>query len=141
MSKELLISHTKWGDMMKVLIYTNPQKDAGLIFTHKLASYLRSLGAEPYLSGAESSSIPSEHNSNIYGFVLSVGGDGTFLRAAKAAYGLDVPIAGINLGRLGFMPSLEMTDIDKKARANLSPKLCEVPACKALPSCIIASME
>lgn len=34
---------------------------------------------------------------------VSVGGDGTFLRTAAALGGCDVPILGINAGRLGFL--------------------------------------
>ena len=35
--------------------------------------------------------------------LLSVGGDGTFLSAAMMVVGRDVPVAGVNLGRMGFL--------------------------------------
>ena len=35
--------------------------------------------------------------------LLSVGGDGTFLSAAKLVQGRDIPVMGVNLGRLGFL--------------------------------------
>lgn len=39
--------------------------------------------------------------------VLSVGGDGTFLRAAHRVRDAGVPLVGINLGRLGFLTEVE----------------------------------
>ncbi|MDR1943649.1 MAG: NAD(+)/NADH kinase [Synergistaceae bacterium] len=38
-------------------------------------------------------------------FAVSIGGDGAFLRTARALRGLGVPLYGINAGRLGFLAS------------------------------------
>ena len=35
--------------------------------------------------------------------LLALGGDGTFLRAVTLLNGLEIPVAGINFGRLGFL--------------------------------------
>lgn len=35
--------------------------------------------------------------------LLSVGGDGTFLNAAMMVAGTQIPVAGVNLGRMGFL--------------------------------------
>jgi len=39
--------------------------------------------------------------------ILSIGGDGTILRAAQVALANNVPITGVNLGKLGFMTELK----------------------------------
>ncbi|MFH1639191.1 MAG: NAD(+)/NADH kinase [Chloroflexota bacterium] len=38
--------------------------------------------------------------------ILSIGGDGNILRCAQAVIGTEIPIVGINLGKLGFMTEL-----------------------------------
>jgi len=42
--------------------------------------------------------------------VISLGGDGTILRAARVASPLSIPILGVNLGRIGFMTELNAGD-------------------------------
>jgi len=41
-----------------------------------------------------------------------LGGDGTFLRAAELARNVDIPVLGVNLGRIGFLAEAEADDID-----------------------------
>jgi NAD+ kinase len=43
--------------------------------------------------------------------VLSLGGDGTFLRAAYLSRDCGVPLLGVNLGRLGFLSEVEASDL------------------------------
>lgn len=45
--------------------------------------------------------------------IVVTGGDGTILRCSSAASKFDKPILGINCGTLGFMASLEFTEIEK----------------------------
>ncbi len=44
--------------------------------------------------------------------LVVLGGDGTFLRAAQAAYAHDVPILGINSGKVGFLSKAESGDME-----------------------------
>ena len=44
--------------------------------------------------------------------VLVLGGDGTFLRAEELARDADIPVLGINLGRIGFLAEAEADSID-----------------------------
>lgn len=50
--------------------------------------------------------------------MITVGGDGTLLRAARFAIEFDVPLLGINTGRLGFLTELDEDD----------PRLHDLPA-------------
>jgi len=43
--------------------------------------------------------------------VVSVGGDGTLLRAARIADAARVPLLGVNVGRLGFLAEVEPSDV------------------------------
>jgi NAD+ kinase len=44
--------------------------------------------------------------------VLVLGGDGTFLRAAELARNVEIPVLGVNLGRIGFLAEAEAEAID-----------------------------
>ncbi|NOS89125.1 MAG: NAD(+) kinase [Methylococcaceae bacterium] len=46
--------------------------------------------------------------------VIAVGGDGTFLAAARAIVGYGIPLIGINLGRLGFLVDISPQDLSSK---------------------------
>ena len=44
--------------------------------------------------------------------VVVLGGDGTFLRAARAVAEVDVPLLGLNLGKVGFLSKAEAGDLE-----------------------------
>jgi NAD+ kinase len=44
--------------------------------------------------------------------VLVLGGDGTFLRAIRAVAEVDVPILGVNLGKVGFLSKIEASELE-----------------------------
>jgi NAD+ kinase len=44
--------------------------------------------------------------------VISFGGDGTFLRAARFARDADVPVVGVNVGRLGFLAEIDPEELE-----------------------------
>jgi NAD+ kinase len=49
-------------------------------------------------------------------FAIAIGGDGTILRCAKELIGAQTKLLGINTGRLGFMASMEPSQLHEIAR-------------------------
>jgi NAD+ kinase len=43
--------------------------------------------------------------------IIALGGDGTILRALKMAHPYDVPVLGVNLGRLAFLAEVSLEDL------------------------------
>ena len=50
-------------------------------------------------------------------FVISMGGDGTFLKAASRVREKMIPILGVNMGRLGFLADVSPGDIERCVEA------------------------
>jgi NAD+ kinase len=61
--------------------------------------------------------------------LVVLGGDGTFLRAARAVVEVDVPLLGINVGKVGFLSKVEATDIERvlgqlvEGRFDIEPRM------------------
>lgn len=45
--------------------------------------------------------------------LITLGGDGTIVRVARAAAGHAVPILGVNMGQLGFLAELQRTELEE----------------------------
>lgn len=54
---------------------------------------------------------------------VSVGGDGTFLRLVPLAYTADVPVLGINFGRLGYLLEVQPSQVDEALEQALAGKV------------------
>jgi len=48
-----------------------------------------------------------------YNLLISIGGDGTILRAVTYVSSLSIPIVGLNTGRLGFLATIKKSRIEK----------------------------
>ncbi|MFM2098456.1 MAG: putative ATP-nad kinase [Chloroflexota bacterium] len=73
--------------------------------------------------GVESWGLPAEDQAAVKAklpgtdLLISMGGDGTFLRAAAAVAGSAVPLLGINLGKVGFLARAEAFQLDQTLSA------------------------
>lgn len=56
--------------------------------------------------------VPANALGSLCELAVVVGGDGTFLHAARALSGSEVPLVGINLGRLGFLVDVSPEEIE-----------------------------
>ena len=73
------------------------------------------LSAEPGLAGHLPAAGPLAADTPLDA-LLSLGGDGTLLRAARLLGGRMVPILGVNLGRLGFLTSCAGDELEEGVR-------------------------
>ena len=107
---------------MNVFVFSNLYKDHGLVVTKQAAQALMRRGAsvillrECYalckLPGV--AYLSQEEAFQKADLVVSVGGDGTLLHAGKECIRYDLPILGINAGRLGFLATCEVDELSQK---------------------------
>ncbi len=91
---------------MKAVLFTNKEKDPDLRVTKKIRDILRSENI---------SCADYEGNPEVFDdadAVLSLGGDGTFLRCAKLALPCGVPVLGVCLGHTGFLSRVSPDNLD-----------------------------
>ena len=105
--------------MNRVGILYHPMNEAAYALAKKLEGFLGTKGVSVWLCSAwEWEKARAQVNNT--DLILSVGGDGTILRAAQAAVPDLIPITGINLGRLGFMTELSVDETLEKLPALLA---------------------
>ena len=69
-----------------------------------------------------------------------MGGDGTMLNAARSLVDYDMPILGVNLGRLGFLADVSPSEIPHRLDGVLNGRFAKPAACCCTPkSCATAA--
>lgn len=108
--------------MLKISIFPNSEKDEGLRNTNSLLSFLECEDCtvsmerkfEPFVRRRKNLEYKDE--SELYknkDVLIILGGDGSIMRVARKASSYELPIIGINLGRLGYLAELETDEIFK----------------------------
>ena len=89
----------------------NPTIEAAVDLRERAAGWCRVHGVAEW--GTTAADLPGLVGELPTTDVLVVlGGDGTFLRAARAVAEVDVPILGINLGKIGFLSKVEAAGLE-----------------------------
>lgn len=85
-----------------------------------------SLTAE-HLAETQLQTVPREKIGEKCDLLIIVGGDGTLLDAARSLHGYNVPMLGINLGRLGFLVDVSPAEMEATLKEILAGKYIEEP--------------
>ena len=94
--------------MKKVLIIVNVSKDDSVFLSSKISKFLNSQGLETEIVNFDGTSFRLDFSK--YKFIVTLGGDGTVLFAARGAVEYGSPIFPVNLGQFGFIASVSPTN-------------------------------
>lgn len=104
--------------MKKIGIIYHPSLQAAKKLAEELVKTIRSSKRSAWLYPASEGDKAAAQLEGT-DLVLTVGGDGTILRAAWLVVPRPIPIVGINLGKLGFMTELTAEEVKEKLPALL----------------------
>jgi NAD+ kinase len=89
----------------------NPTNDATVELAARAAGWCRVRGIDQWQSQSSDYETLLRELRTTDALVV-LGGDGTFLRAARAVAEVDVPLLGLNLGKIGFLSKAEAADLE-----------------------------
>lgn len=98
-------------------IITNPTKDIDLKTAHFIRDYLEGKGKKCVVDAGDEKNLKEGYTDKSkvdadIDCVIVLGGDGTMLQAAVDLSERDIPFLGINLGTLGFLAEVNVSDIE-----------------------------
>ena len=106
--------------MKKALIIINVSKDESMTQAQEIARYLEKKGIEHDFLSFDGFVDNTDFKG--YDFVVSLGGDGTVLYAARNASKYGLPVFPVNLGEFGFIASVQPEDWQKELKIFLEGK-------------------
>ena len=106
--------------MKKALIIINVSKDESMTLAQEIARYLQKKGIKAEFLSFDG--FVDNCDFKGFDFVISLGGDGTVLYAARNASKYGLPVFPVNLGEFGFIASVQPEDWQKELKAFLDGK-------------------
>jgi NAD+ kinase len=89
----------------------NPTKDEAVALSVRAAAWCAERGISAWTTPAGDTPALEQQLPNV-DLLVVLGGDGTFLRAARAVAEVTVPIVGVNLGKVGFLSKAEAHELE-----------------------------
>jgi NAD+ kinase len=105
-------------EIKKIGILHHPRLPESLVTANLLAERLSQLGAIPWLASVRDEDAIARQLPGL-DLLMTLGGDGTILRAARLAAPLGKPLLGVNMGQLGFLAELAPEELLTKVPAIL----------------------
>ncbi len=102
--------------MALIAFYTRPDRSDAALLAERAVTWLAEQGHSSISAVAEDGSVSIDGAD----LVVSMGGDGTLLRAVVAALGAGVPVLGVNIGRLGYLTQVEPDGLEEALAAFLA---------------------
>jgi len=89
------------------VVVSYPKPPDAFAETQQIISYLKKRGLEAPLGSIYDEALRKRVKAGEFDLLIALGGDGTMLRAGHLCAPSNVPILGINTGRLGFLIQVE----------------------------------
>jgi len=100
---------------MKIGIITNKEKKDGMKYVDQISLVATKYGAQVFNSYDSAKEL-----CDYCDLIITIGGDGTFLRAASHALLKEIPVLGFNLGTLGMLTEFDKNNIESSLQKVIS---------------------
>ncbi len=94
--------------MALVAFYTHPDRPEAAALAERAGGWLAGRGHRSVSALGPDGTVSIEGAD----LLVSLGGDGTLLRSVEAALTADIPVLGVNIGRLGYLTQVEPDDLE-----------------------------
>ena len=106
--------------MARVLIVGHHLRPDAASLAQEAARWLDEHGHQPFLHGDDAEALGlsvarRRRGAKSAEMVISLGGDGTMLRAVHLLDGAAVPVIGVNVGLLGYLAEVEPADCTRRS--------------------------
>lgn len=91
----------------KIVVAVHPRFPKALDEAQAIVDFLKEKGIDAPIGTLNDEALRKRVKEGEFDLLISVGGDGTILRAGHLCAPSDVPILGINMGKLGFLIQVE----------------------------------